>query len=151
MICLRVITDKAAEVLRKKYIESFVDCTLVYYTEYIQRLKEYSDGECYIGYLWDCLKNASTITESQAFEKLRGSTALLYIMWDIHSCEKIWIPNYWKYPKSAVIQISADELEKYLTTFPEDIYIFPSDYMWTVSLTHEYIGQERYCRYTCRG
>lgn len=147
MILVRVITGKAAATLRENYINTFIDRSLTYYREYIQQLKKYKDGECYFGYLWDCLRNASTITETQAFEKLQTNIAPLYVMWDIHSCEKIFIPNYWKYPKSSVIQVSTDELGKYLNTFPEDIYIFTPEYSWTISLTHEYIGQDRYCRY----
>lgn len=151
MILVHVITGKTAAVLRENYIKAFIDCSLTYYTECILQLKKYIDGECYTGYLWDCLRNASTITETQALEKLQASTAPLYVMWDIHSCENIFIPNYWKYPKSSVIRVSADELGKYLTTFPEDIYIFTPEYSWTISLTHEYTGQNRYCRYVDLG
>ncbi len=142
-----VITGKTAAELREKYIKTFINCELPYYTERILHLKKYSDGECYTGYLGDCLKNASTITETQAFEKMQARTNPFFVMWDIHSCENIFIPNYWKYPKFAVIQVSTDELEKHLTTFPEDVYIFSPEYSWTVALTHEYMGQDRYCRY----
>lgn len=142
-----VITGEVAAQLRKKYITTFIDSSLPNYAEHISQLKKYTDGECYTGYLWDYLSNASTITELQAFKELKAATIPVYIMWDIHSCENIFIPDYWKYPKSSIININSYELTNYLPTFPEDIYIFPQDYSWTVSLTHEYIGKNRYCRY----
>lgn len=145
---MEIIVGNAATLLREKYILTFVDCDLPHYVNTIATTKKYIDGYCYQGYLWDCQRNASNIAESDALKMIRNKNSAIYIMWDIHSCENIFVENYWKYPKEAIIQLEADEFEKYMDTFPEDVYIFDSMFDWTISLTHEFVDNDRVCRYS---
>ncbi len=126
---------KESSLIRKKYIHSFVNTKSVYYKKHVRKKKRYCDGLCYDGYLWDCLSCSQSISEEEARNTLFRKNEIL-IMWDIHSCEKIWIPHYWRYPKTAVLQLDIwnSDLE---ITFPEDIYCFDSSYSWSIILTHE--------------
>lgn len=66
-------------------------------------------------------------------------------MWDVHSCDRILIPNYWKYPKSSVLHVDCWD-DKILYTLPEDIYLFDDSLNWTYILTHETNATgSRYC------
>ena len=53
---LTVIGTQKSNILRKKYISTFVNTESRLYIDRIKTLKQYSDGMCYTGYLWDCLK-----------------------------------------------------------------------------------------------
>ena len=66
-------------------------------------------------------------------------------MWDMHSCEKIWIPDYWKFPKTKILCTDAwTESLKY--KLPEDVYVFDDTFSWSVIFTHETNEkEERYC------
>ena len=110
-------------------------------------LNKYIDGYCYDAYLWDCLKNPCVKTEKDCMNLLK-SYENFYAFWDIHSCEKIVIPNYWKFPKSAVVNLTYLDFSARIDDFPEDIYFFDETYSWSVVLTHEYITKERFC-YIC--
>lgn len=142
-----IILGHEAECLRSQYLNTFIDQTLPFYFERIASLKRYTDGQCYIGYLWDYLKQASTVSVEEA-DRMINSCPTLFVMWDIHSAENIFIDNYWKYPKNAVLSLSASEFHEYLSTFPDDIYVFSPQFNWTIALTHEYVGENRYCRYS---
>jgi len=66
-------------------------------------------------------------------------------LWDIHTCEKILIEDYWKFPKERVIKVDVTSLKEGLEYLPEDIYIFNYDFSWTYILTHEDDGKGRIC------
>lgn len=136
--------------LRYKYIQNFVDFASNYYIEKIQRTEEFRDGQCYIGYLWDCLINSSIISESEAAQVLQEKKSV-FIMWDIHSCERILIPHYWKYPKSRILY--TDKWSDVLRVdLPEDLYLFDDTFRWSVIYTHETDGKgNMYCIYLDKG
>ncbi len=146
---MRVIGGIEATQIRERYVKSFINCDLTYYKQLIKTKKTYVDGSCYIGYLWDCIINASNIPEQRAHMIIGNHSMKLYVMWDIHTCEHIFIEDYWKYPKEAILEISLSEFEDRFNSFPEDIYVFDSSFQWTVSFTHEYDENGRICRYTC--
>lgn len=142
---MKIIIGSKAEDLRKKYIEYFIDTNLEYYSERIKRKKMCSDGMCYTGYLWDCLKNKFLMSEKECFRYIEN-TKKIYVFWDIHSQDRIFIPNYWKYPKDAIVEMQCKELLEYINTFPEDIYVVDETFEWSVIFTHETnVQQERYC------
>lgn len=139
-----IISNEKGNEIRKKYIQNFVSVESEYYREYIKNVKECIDGKCYTGYLWECLKYPMTISEKEG-EKILRKYSDLYIMWDIHSCEKIFTDDYWKFGKENILLINSNLLlkgEKYL---PEDIYIFDNTFEWTFIKTHEENDGERYC------
>lgn len=58
---LTVLSKDEEKDVRNKYLELFVDTHKEYYKRYIDTLKKYSDGLCYTGYLWDCIRDAKVI------------------------------------------------------------------------------------------
>lgn len=132
---MNILSNLKSDKLRTEYIQNFVDTRKDYFVELIERKTEFNDGLCYTGYLWDCLKNPRVISESEATRILREKENI-YIMWDIHSCERIFIPNCWKYPKTSVLSINSwsDSLK---SSLPEDIYIFDDTFRWSIIFTHE--------------
>lgn len=139
-----ILDSKESDVLRCNYIKNFVDTGSIYYKENIEQKTMFSDGLCYTGYLWDCLLNSSIILENKA-EQLLQEKRKIFIMWDIHSSDRILIPDYWKFPKSKVL--SADAwVEKFKDDLPEDVYVFDDTFSWSVIYTHETdVKDNRYC------
>lgn len=141
---LRILSQEAAQSLRSEYIKSFIDTQKQYYNKYIDKVNEYSDGMCYTGYLWDCLKNALVI-DLQYIESISNKLNSVYVLWDIHTKERIFIEDYWKFGKDSILKLEFAELMKNLEYLPEDIYIFDESFRWTVVLTHEYVEDKRWC------
>lgn len=126
-----------AELLRNTFVLEFIDTGCRYYQETIAAMQMYSDGLCYRGYLWDCMKMRKQITFSHALALLESRETPFYGFWDIHSQEQIFVENYWHYPKNAILRITAGEIRKAVQTFPEDCYFFDDSLSWAVALTHE--------------
>lgn len=147
---MRLLSESVSDNIRKEYIACFVNSDCEYYINKIHKLTRFNDGMCYTGYLWDCLKNKFIMSEEQCLENIRVHDKF-YIFWDIHSKERIFIPNYWKYPKTAVIQMDYQEFIESRDTFPEDIYVVDKTFLWSVVFTHEVDeNQERFCYYVYR-
>lgn len=145
---MKIIVDDKAKQLRSLYINKYIDKEGDYYKNRILKLIECSDGFCYQGYLWDCLNSMQLISEMESEQYIKDFKNIL-IMWDINSKDYIFIPDYWKYPKEAILSLSAREYERYKHDLPEDIYIFDDTFTWSVILTHETTYEdERYCCFT---
>lgn len=123
--------------LRNIFIQTFVDTACEYYQNSIQSKSRFQDGECYTGYLWDCMLNCQQVSFNHAISLLQDSHSNLYVFWDIHSSKHIPVTGYWKYPKEAVLLVSTDELPEILPTLPEDCYFFDNTLSWAIALTHE--------------
>lgn len=130
--------------LREKYIDKFINKNCKHYKDNISVVKECSDGLCYSGYLWDCLKNYISVTFDE-INTYRNLLKQVLIFWDIHSKDKIWVEDYWKFGKESVLKINFDILMDNLEYFPEDIYIFDNSKEWTLILTHEDNNVIRVC------
>lgn len=142
---MKIIIGNEAILLRKKYITSFIDTNSTYYNQKIKKQVMFSDGICYEGYLWDCLRNKFMMSEKACVQYIQNIEKL-YVFWDIHSKDRIFIQNYWKYPKNAVLEIGSKEFSQKIHTFPEDIYIVDETFEWSVIFTHETnLNEERYC------
>ena len=142
---MRVYDGKIADDYRNKFVETFVDCKSAYYQERIQVLQKFTDGDCYTGYLWDCLKSPIVDSEENVLKRIESTKEPLLVMWDIHSRDRIFIPNYWKYPKHAVLEMNSEEYIQLQPSLPEDHYVFTTEYKWTVAVTHEEIDFKRWC------
>lgn len=139
-----VLDSKKSDTLRCNYIKNFVDTVSAYYKENIESKTMFSDRLCYTGYLWDCLQNPSIISECEADKFLSGKQKI-FIMWDIHSCERIFIPDYWKFPKTKLLYTDT-WVETYKASLPEDVYVFDDTLSWSVIYTHETdANNNRYC------
>lgn len=143
---MTILDSTKSDDLRSRYIQRFINTTNDYYVNLVAHQTEFSNGLCYIGYLWDCLKNPKVISEVEASRVLQGKQNL-YIMWDIHSCERIYIPNYWKYPKTSVLTTNTWS-DTFKSELPEDIYLFDDTFRWSVIFTHETDEQNNnFCLY----
>ena len=147
---MKILNSEESDFLRSEYIQTFVNTNSTFYAEYIENKQMFSDGLCYTGYLWDCLLSPNVISEYKA-DMLLLDKQNVFIMWDIHSCDRIHIPNYWKYPKPSVLFADCwSEVVK--SELPEDIYVFDEALSWSVIYTHETNAKERrYCLYTKGG
>ncbi|WP_391559670.1 hypothetical protein [Robertmurraya sp.] len=138
------LTEKEGKKLRDDYINRFVDSESFYFKEYIEKTIKCSDGICYTGYLWDCLKTSEVIT-LEVFHRYKDKIGYVFVFWDIHSKDRIFIEDYWKFGKTSVLSVDFECLLNNLEYLPEDIYIFDKTLKWTFILTHEDVDNERWC------
>ena len=85
---MEVLSQHNEDGLREGFIRHFVDTTKPYYKERIAQKTEYRDGFFCDGYLWDCMLNPIITKEGKALDFLfqRG---LFYVMWDVHSDDRV--------------------------------------------------------------
>lgn len=143
---IEVLPEEVSNALRALYIEHFIDANKEGYNKCIAQRELFSDGYCYTGYLWDYLLEYNKITFRTLIEELLNKKMLL-VLWDIHSCEKIFIENYWKFQKDRILKVDARWIKEGIEHLPEDIYIFDYNFSWTYILTHEDDGKRRICLY----
>ena len=143
---MTVLGQSKSDILRSEYISAFVNCDSPHYRKYIEQKRMFTDGICYVGYLWDCLLNMDVISEYRAKMMLTEKRDV-FIMWDIHSCERILIPDYWEYPKTSVLY-TGEWSDSLMSELPEDLYLFDETFRWSVIFTHETNDKgRRYCLY----
>lgn len=141
-----VLDVEKSNMLREKYISAFINTKSPSYIERIKTLTQFSDGLCYVGYLWDCLKKPVVVSKAELVRRLKNKKNI-YIMWDLHSADRIFIPNYWKHPKECVLFVETWSEDLY-EELPEDIYIFDDTFTWSAIFTHETdINNDPYCLY----
>ena len=109
----------------------------------------FSNGNCknYTknGYIWENLKEYNRKSESYCMEYIKMKKDI-YVMWDTLDTIEIMNPNYWKYPKESILQLSTNEFFSLFTTFPDDIYVFDDFFNWSAIFTHEDVyDKKRYC------
>jgi hypothetical protein len=121
---------------RNEYINRFINTKGEHYIKFIDTVNEYSDGCCYTGYLWDCLLNPTIITFDE-ISNYRTQLKNVMVFWDIHSKERIWVDDYWKFGKASILRLDYGDFLDNLQYFPEDVYIFDDSMEWTLVLTHE--------------
>lgn len=143
---MQILSEKESMAIRELFILAFIDTKSAYYNNQILNMKKCSDGECYIGYLWDCLITKHRISYQFAVSFLESQHKEIYVLWDVNSCDFIKIPNYWHFPKKQGLTLCAEDLKEVLPQLPEDCYFFDESFSWVVSLTHEEIKpQKRIC------
>lgn len=142
---MEILNQFDGPTLRQKYKTNFINLNSEEYVKNIEALHEHKDGLCYSGYLWDYLQLVIIKSEKYCKNFLKQKNSF-YIFWDIHSCEKILVPNYWKYPKDAMLCVNYNEFMEICNNLPEDIYIFDGTFSWSIALTHEEDEQgSRFC------
>ena len=87
-----------------------------------------------MGYLWDTLKSSACVTRAD-IERINAQR--VYVLWDLHSAQKIHIPNYWRFPKSAIVAGRWRDMLSHYRYFPADSYFFDESYEWSAIFTHE--------------
>lgn len=141
---IKTLPKDKFSIYRNKYIDKFVDSQSEYFKKYIKNKKVCSDGLCYEGYLWDCLKKPIKIKMNDIIAYSDRLNSVI-VFWDIHSKDKIFIENYWKFGKETIIEIDFNILIDNLEYLPEDIYIIDKNFEWSLILTHEDNNGERIC------
>lgn len=132
-----VLPTDEAQFWRRRYIDQFVNVTGEYYRQHVAKYKKFSDGLCYEGYLWDCLVKEAQVVTDRKLKRLLRKKGRVLSMWDVRSREHIFIKDYWKFPKRAVLSLEADVLLDNLQHLPEDLYLFDRVLNWTCVFTHE--------------
>lgn len=141
---IQILDKQRGNELRKQYIDCFIDNNQKSYHEQIERKHKFVDGYCYLGYLWDYLIDREIVSE-EYIESISKKLGQVYVFWDIHSSERIFIKDYWRFDKDAMIKLDFDMLLAGLKHLPEDIYIFDDTLKWTIAYTHEEIADRKYC------
>lgn len=141
---IEIIPVNEAQKLRQLYINTFINVDKEYYKKYIEIRYNYSDGLCYTGYLWDCLKVVSVI-DMESIKETASMLNEVFVFWDVHTKENIFTEDYWKFGKEDVLRLDLELLIMNIQYLPEDIYIFNEDLTWTLILTHEYVDGKRWC------
>lgn len=139
-----ILNKQRSNELRDRYISKFINVNDKLYQERIQLRHKFIDGYCYLGYLWEYIIS-SVVIEEEYISKKAEQLNNIYIFWDIHSCEKILIEDYWKFDKDVVLKMNIKTLLSGENYLPEDIYIFDESFEWTLIKTHEDICGKRFC------
>ena len=140
----RALPAEEASIIRNRFIKSFVDTRSKFFQKRVRCKRRFSDGLCYEGYLWDCLKNPRRIPIRAVLRRLL-QTKQVFVLWDIHSSDRIWVRDYWLFPKSSVLEVPPEVLVTNVAFLPEDVYFFDKSYHWSLILTHEDIRGVRLC------
>lgn len=141
---LIILDKRMGEKIRLKYVNTFVNNAHPQYEKQIKKRHKFQDGYCYLGYLWDYIKEPVVI-DKEYMESKENYLDEVFVFWDIHSSERIWIKDYWKFDKDAVLRLKYHTLLAGEIYLPEDIYIFDEGFSWTLVQTHEELNGKRYC------
>jgi hypothetical protein len=131
-----VLSKEDAAQVRNRFINMFVDTDSPFYRDRIAKLRRFSDGEFYTGYLWDVVRSYTRISEEQA-AALARSLGSSYALWDLHSADEILVPGYWKFPRDAVLYGPAADVYDARSILPTDLYIVRADFEVSLIFTHE--------------
>jgi hypothetical protein len=144
---VEVVRGAEADGLRQRFVERFVDTDKIGWRRILESTREYVDGVAYVGYLWDALARWERMSEQEAIEELESSEGIWIVFWDVNTAEYIHVPNYWKFPKSAILRGSPGILAAGRELLPEDVYFVPEGFAYALVLTHEHdeSGRVRDC------
>lgn len=130
-----ITTEQNPEVFRECFIEAFVDQHSPFYTERILKPVPCSDGVCYYGYLWDCMKSWELVSLTFATHYINTQTGMIHAMCDLHPPS--YFPRNRQWARNTVFTFPASDLEKMIEILPEDCYFFDDSFSWAIALTHE--------------
>jgi hypothetical protein len=144
----QVLSERAAARLRERFVEIRVDVGSPSAADAL-RLRHFSDGLAYTGYLWDHLVDKRVVTEAELWRMLAPVKGF-YAMGDIHSTDLVRVSSDFLLPRGAVIQTDPEVLRQGIEFLPEDLYVFDEGCEWAAALTHEWVGNERFCLWSGR-
>jgi hypothetical protein len=134
---VEVVEGDEADALRKRFVDRFVDTTKRGWHRILETTRAYRDGIAYVGYLWDALARWERVSEDDLVAELERSKGDWLAFWDVNTAEYIHIPDYWKFPKSAILRGSPAMLAAGRDHLPEDVYFLPDDFGYALVTTHE--------------
>lgn len=131
--------------IRERFIDEFVDQDAPGFGAYIRRREDFADGPAYTGYLWDFLGGRTLIDEAELWNRVNRRD-WIYVMWDIHSADRIRIEDYWRFPKeSALICRPPGVVQAGQRFLPGDLFLFDDSIAWVAATTHDKIDRKRFC------
>jgi hypothetical protein len=144
---VEVVQGDDADSLRKRFVARFVDTESNAWRGILARTREYEDGIAYQGYLWDALARWERMSEDEVITELERAGGTWLALWDVNTAENIFIPDYWKFGKSAILRGAPATLAAGRELLPEDVYFVPEDFAYTLVLTHGHdaTGRVRDC------
>ncbi len=142
-----VLDQARADRLRHEFLERFTDKTLPFYQKTL-RMRRFSDGMCYMGYIWEVLKQPYAVVTREAALAMLSDKADVYVLWDIRTMKNVAQRFQYKVPKDMVIRTDGQSLAEQLRAdfaplaetvsfLPEDIYVFDDSLSWFIAFTHE--------------
>lgn len=141
---ITVVPPEDAEQLRATFVARRLDPQHAEQAAEALRLHQFSDGLAYTGYQWDFLVDKHVVSEDEVWHRVEPLPEV-YAMWDLHSAERIRTPDYFKFPRSTVLQTDPATLRRGTEYLPEDLYIFDATCTWAGALTHEWVDDQRFC------
>lgn len=141
---VRILPAEESGSLRDAYLRAFVGTDCEHYRQYIGKQRQFTDGQHYTGYVWDCLRHAARITYETFCEKVLQHPHI-FAFADDHSRDRVINAPLWPYPPYSVIALPSGVLLDLLPALPEDLYLFDASISWTLVLTHEDDDQQRIC------
>ena len=135
---VEVVRGEEADELRKRFVERFVDTESTGWKRILERTREYEDGIVYQGYLWEALACWERVSEADVVRELEAAGGTWLALWDVNTSENIFTPDYWKFPKSAILRGAPATLAAGRELLPEDVYFVPEDFAYALVLTHEH-------------
>lgn len=150
-----IVPAERARELRAAFVRRFIDTSSDHYREHIAALRPCSDGLCYDGYLWDCLREGRECTMEEAAAFLAGKGEV-FAMWDRFSPERLRGRRFSQYPRDTVVRTQGAALGRQIVEewnreqdawkmdcqvqglwLPEDLYCFDGCFDWCAVFTHE--------------
>ncbi len=142
-----VLDQAYADRLRNDFVERFTDRSLPFYQK-VLRLRQYYDGMCYAGYMWEVLKKPYAVVDRDTALSLLDGKGCVYVMWDKRTMQKVAQAFQYRVPKDMIIQTDGKGLSEQLRSdlaglrgkasfLPEDLYIFDGSLEWYIIFTHE--------------
>jgi len=144
---VEIVRGEEADSLRKRFVDRFVDTESTGWKRILERTREYKDGVAYQGYLWEALARWERMSEDDVLAELERADGTWLALWDVNTSENIFVPDYWKFPKSAILRGAPATLAAGRELLPEDVYFVPDDFAYALVLTHEHdeTGRRRDC------
>lgn len=131
----KILSPEESTRWRRAFIDAFVDVKSDYFRTYLAP-RPCSDGDHYIGYLWDCLRSRTRISSRELRERV-GTYSNVFVMADDHSRDHKINTLMWPYAPRSVASFQSKHLVHGFKSLPDDLYIFDSSLSWTLVLTHE--------------
>ena len=138
-----VLPKDEARKVRANYVRHFVSAGSEQKREFAGIWDE-GHPRCYCAYLWEFLKDP-VVVEFDFAVSMCAVLGPVNVLWDLHSAQRVFIKDYWKFARDDVLALDYRLLLDNLGFLPEDIYIFDESYRWTLVLTHEWVEGRRWC------
>lgn len=155
-----IVPDEKAKVLRKTFIQQFINTTSDHYKKHIATLIQYTDGLFYDGYLWDCLQGNNKYQKECSMEAAADflkDKESVFVMWDLFSKERVNYKRFsLEYSEDTIICVQGNLLGQTVVEewnreqaawkadcecqglwLLEDIYCFDESMNWYAIFTHE--------------